>query len=117
MSQEQTRPIMMSWLKSAAKRIREGNNTVLENGKNELDVMMACSTPAETIQSIFECSVLGQTNETVRETYQKEFSRAVSEIHKTDPAKAQEILETAKTIGKETPWLWYSAVDISNNLG
>jgi hypothetical protein len=117
MSQEQTRPLMMSWLKSAAMRIREGNNTILDNGKNELDVMMGCSTPAETIQSIFECSVLGQTNETIRNTYQKEFSRAIGDIHETNPEKAQKLLEEAKTIGKETPWLWYSAVDTSNNLG
>lgn len=116
MSQDQTRPTMMSWLKSAAIRIREGNEITIDNGKNELDVMMGCSTPTETIRSIFECSVLGQTDETVRQTYQREFARAIGEIHETNPKKAHELLEEAKTLGKETPWLWYSAIGISHDL-
>lgn len=116
MTKEQTRPTMMSWLKAAALRTRESKVITLDNGKNELDVMMGCATPPEVVNSIFEHAILGQTNKSIRKTYSREFSHAINQIHEKNPQQAQEILEKAKEIGKETPWLWHSATGISHDI-
>ncbi|PCJ98154.1 MAG: hypothetical protein COA45_08355 [Zetaproteobacteria bacterium] len=111
-----TRTTMMSWLKAAALRINKGESITLDNGKNELDVMFGCATQQEALQSIAECSVLGQTNQEIRHSYDAKFSAVVKNIHAHDPSHAQQILNAAKDIGKETPWLWYAATSVSHDL-
>ena len=115
------RPTMAAMFHTATLREIEGSGTVLENGKNAVDVWGGCMPPYEAIDLVHRFGVLGVNYPVIQKSYQDILKAAVGQIHAENPDTAREVLlelqSAARETHNETPWLWHAAKDIQSELG
>lgn len=115
------RSMMQSWFHAASLRTVRGEGIVIENGKNEVDVLGGCSPAPEALDLVTKFAVLGVNSAELRGSYTNIMHRAVEEIARDNPAQAKQILSDIKAMARapkdETPWLWYAALETQERLG